>query len=97
MSVRAYRVVQVTFADPSFNVYQDQKLVNFIETESEAGFYPYLNDYGSGEVDVPLKVLRKAIRMASKLDLSEETIKLLKEDITFARANKDESVTYSCF
>lgn len=97
MSVRAYRIVEGTFAEPSFNIYQDQKLVNFIEAESEAGFYSYFNDYGSGEVDVPVKVLRKAVRMASKLDLSGEMIKLLKEDIAFARANKDESVTYSCF
>lgn len=97
MSVRAYRVIEIKFAEPSFNVYEDQKLVNFIEAESEAGFYPYLNDYGSGEVDVPLKVLRKAVRMASKLELSEETVKHLKEDVASAKAKKDESVTYSCF
>jgi hypothetical protein len=78
-------------------VYQDRKLVDFIEHESEAGFYPYLNDYGSGEVDVPVTALRKAVRMAAKLELSEETIKRLKEDIAAAKSSGDESVTYSCY
>ena len=95
MSVRAYRVIEIKFADSSFNVSHDRKLIEFIETE--AGFYSYLNSYGSGEVDVPLKVLRKAVRMASELDLTEDTVKQLKEDIIFAKTNKDESVTYSCF
>lgn len=97
MSVRAHRVVRITYAEPSFNVYQDRKLVDFIEAESEAGFCSYLNDYGSGEVDVPLSVLRKAVKMVAKLNLTEETVKRLKEDIAAAKSNKDESVTYSCF
>lgn len=97
MSVRAYRVVQATFAEPSFNVYQDRKLIDFIETKTETGFYACLNDYGSGEVDIPINVLQKAVRMAPKLDLGEETVKQLKGDIAAARANKDKSIIYSCF
>lgn len=97
MSRWAHRVVRITFAEPSFNLDDDQKLVDFLEAESEAGFYPYINDYGSGEVDVPLGVLRKAVRKAPELGLSQEIVNRLKEDIAFARANKDESVTYSCF
>ncbi|MDO8578042.1 MAG: hypothetical protein Q7R50_02555 [Dehalococcoidales bacterium] len=97
MSVRAYRVVRVLLADPSFNVSHDQKLVNFIESESEAGFYSYLNSYGSGEVDVPVNVLKKAVKKAKQLNLDEFTVNSLKEDIAFAKARKDESVTYSCF
>ncbi len=97
MSVRAYRVNSNAFEDASFNVYQDRKLVNFIESESETGFYSYLNSYGSGEVDIPIKVLRQALKCASQLNLSEETIGRLTQDIAAARASKDESVTYSCF
>ena len=97
MSVRAYRVSRIVYEDPSFNVYHDQKLVDFIQSESEAGFYEYINDYGSGMVDVPVKVLRKAVRMSAKLDLDQETVERLKKDIAFAKSNKDESVTYGCF
>lgn len=97
MSVRAYRVTKNGFADPTFNVYASQKLVNFLDSESEAGFYSYLNSYGSGDVDIPIKVLRKAVRLALQLDLTEDIVKRLKEDIASAKAKKDESVTYSCF
>lgn len=94
MSRRAYRVVQITLADASFNLTYDQKLMNFLD--AEAMFSYSLNEVG-GTVDVPIKVLQKAVRTASKLELSEDTVKRLKEDIAAAKANKDESVTYSCF
>ena len=97
MSVRAYRVVEIISEEPSFNVYHDHKLVQFLETESEAGFYAYLNSYGSGLVDVPIRVLERAVRMSAKLDLGEEIVKRLKQDIAAAKSNKDESVTYNCF
>ncbi len=97
MSIRAYRVISHILEDPSFNLYQNRELVNFIETESEAGFYSYLNSYGSGEVDVPVNVLEKAVKTAKQLELDKATVKQLQQDIAFAKSNDEESVTYSCF
>jgi hypothetical protein len=94
MSVRAYRVIQIMLADASFNLTYDQKLMNFLDVE--AMFSYSLNEAG-GMVDVPVKVLQKALTTASKLELSNDTVRRLKEDIAAAQANKDDSVTYSCF
>ncbi len=94
MSRRAYRIIKMTFADASFNLQDDRKLVNFLDAET---MFSYDLSVAGGMVDVPVKVLRKAVREASKLELGEDTVKRLKEDISFAKANKDESVTYSCF
>ena len=94
MSVRAYRVIEVKTADPSFNLYDDRALAIFLGTEAD--FFDKLHE-GAGTADVPIKVLRKAVRIRAKLHLSEGTVTRLKQDIAAAEYLKDESVTYYCF
>lgn len=94
MGTWARRIIKVEMADASFKFQDEQALVAFINGEVDV--YSRLHD-GGGEIDVPLSVLRKAVRKADELNLSGETLKHLKEDIAFAKINKDDSVTYSCF
>ncbi len=94
MSSTAYRVIEIKTAGPSFNSDEDQELVDFLDIEAD--FYETLRD-GGGMPDVPVKVLRKALHMREELHLSEKTVARLKEDISAAKAQGDESVTYSYF
>jgi hypothetical protein len=47
--------------------------------------------------DVPVKKLRKAIKMAAELNLDEKTINQLKKDIAAAKSSKDECIAYFCY
>jgi hypothetical protein len=96
MSRRAYRVVEIVYGEESsFNVSDEQELTDFFE--SEVLFSDSLGSDGSGMFDIPVTVLRKAIRKAKELNLSAETVERLRKDIESTRANKDEAVTYCCF
>ncbi len=94
MSRHAYRVIKLEFADASFNIYDEQSLVDFLdgELDGDGSFY----DDG-GYVDVPVSLLRKALRQSGQLNLSETTITHIKNDIKFAKLNHDETVLYNCF
>ena len=94
MGTWARRVIEIKMADASFNFQEEGNLLDFLDNESDV--YSNLN-YGVGMIDIPMRVLRKAVRKADELHLSEDTIKCLKKDIETARLNKDESVTYNCF
>lgn len=94
MGTWARRVIEIKMADASFKFQDESDLVDFLN--AEINVYSNLHD-GGGMIDVPLNVLREAVRKAGELKLSEETIKHLKEDIKFAKLNNDEPVTYSCF
>lgn len=94
MGTWARRVIEIKMADASFNFQDEGNLVDFLDAEIDV--YSHLYD-GGGMIDVPLNILRKAVRKAGELHLSEKTIKHLKEDIKSAKFNNDESVTYSCF
>ena len=94
MSVRAYRIIEITSEEASFNLWHDRKLMDFLD--GEAQFSSYLSD-GVGLADVPVSILKRAVRMAAKLDLSIETLKRLKQDIESVKSSGDETVTYYCF
>lgn len=94
MSIRAYRVIEIKMADPSFDVWHDKALMNFLD--AEALFFDGLSDSG-GMADVPINVLKRAMRVRAKLHLSEEIVAHLKQDIAAAESAGDELVTYYCF
>jgi len=96
MSTRAYRVVEIVYGEePSFNVSHDHGLTDFLE--SETLFSDSLGSNDSGMFDIPVTVLRKAIRKAKELNLSAEMVERLRKDIESTKVNKDEAVTYCCF
>ena len=98
MSIWAHRVNQIEYAEePSFNIFRDQALLDFLNDQDEEGLLSERILSGSGMVDVPVKALRKAVRSSGKLGLSGHTISALRQDIAFAESKKQDSVHYDCF
>jgi hypothetical protein len=95
MSLRAYRIIEITSEEASFNLWHDHELMQFLH--AEADFFGGLGSDGTGLTSVPVGILQKAVRRATKLKLSAETVKRLKQDVAWAKSNKDETVTYHCF
>jgi hypothetical protein len=96
VSIRAYRIIEIKMAEiPSFNFRDNEELLKFIDEKTD--FIYNLSSYASGMVEVPVKILERALKITKKLDIDENTAKRLQEDIEFAKSNNDESVVYDCF
>jgi CRISPR/Cas system CSM-associated protein Csm4 (group 5 of RAMP superfamily) len=96
MSVRAYRIIEIKMAEnPSFNFLDNEELLQFIDEKTD--FIYNLSSYTSGMVEIPVKILERALKMPKKLDIDENTAKRLQEDIEFAKSNNEEYVLYDCF
>ena len=92
----AYRVNKVQMAkSPSFNLWHDKALMEFIESNSD--FMNGLNNDGNGMSDVPVEVLEKVVAKATELNLDVDAVKAFKRDIAWAKRNGEEAITYSCF
>lgn len=94
MSRRAYRIIKIEMADASFDIFEEDSLVEFLNSQDETvgNFYD-----DSGTVEVPIGLLRKALIKSADLKLSGQTINSLKKDINSASKNNDDTITYSCF
>ena len=94
MSVRAYRVIKIECAQPnSFNLWHDDKLVNFFDREY--GFFEGMNADG-GLSQVPVEGLREALANP-ELELDEYIVEALKRDIEAADQEGDEYIQYYCY
>ena len=80
---------------PSFNLWHDKALMEFIESNSD--FMNGLNNDGNGMSDVPVEVLEKVVAKAPALHLNVDTVKAIQKDIAWAKRNGEEAITYSCF
>lgn len=94
MSINAYRMIEGKMGNVSFNLYHDSSLVDFLDIETQ--IYAGIHD-GTGLIDVPIEILEKAVRQSEKLNIDKKTLRCLKQDIQYARSNKEEVVTYYCF
>ncbi|MGP8079042.1 MAG: hypothetical protein ACLPVI_00840 [Dehalococcoidales bacterium] len=94
MSINAYHVIDIKLGNVSFNLYRDRNLSDFLDNEIQ--FYGSIHD-GIGMIDIPVKILKKALRQSTKLNLDEKTMNHLQSDIAAAKSSKDEVVTYYCF
>ena len=94
MSINAYPVIDFELGKVSFNLFRDRSLSDFLDIEAQ--LYEEIHD-GSSLINIPVKVLKKALRQSGKLGLNEKTVKRLQSDIAFAKSSKDEVVTYYCF
>jgi len=94
LSINAYPVIDLELGKVSFNLYRDRNLSDYLDAEVE--LYGKIHD-GSGLVDIPVKVLKKAMRRSEKLKLDNRTIDRLQSDIAAAKSGNDEVVTYYCF
>lgn len=92
MSVRAYRINKIEFEPvDTFNFWQDEDFVNFLDSH---GLLQGLNENGVGIIEVPVKILRKALK---KPEISKGLKNSLKWDIAWAERNNQKYVQYYCF
>jgi hypothetical protein len=94
MSINAYPVIDIKMGKVSFNLFRDGSLADFLDNEIQ--LCGRIHD-GTGMIDIPVKILKKALRQSEKLTLSEKTMKRLQSDIESAKSSKEEVVTYYCF
>ena len=94
MSINAYRIIDIKMGKASLYLYRDISLADFLDAEMQ--LYGSIHE-GTGMIDVPVKILKKALRISAKLNLGEKTVKRLQSDIESAKSNKDDVVTYYCF
>jgi hypothetical protein len=94
MSINAYHVIDIKLGNVSFNLSRDRNLADFLDSEMQ--LYGGIHE-GSGLIDIPVKILKKAMRKSVELNLDEDTVSQIKSDIILAKSNKDEVVTYYCF
>lgn len=95
MSVRAHRIIEIkTEQEPTFNLSHDIKLRDFLNKEMDFDFE--LNPHGTGIANIPIEVLVKAIKIAEKLDIDQETVEQLKQDVKAAKSKKENYVAYYC-
>ena len=91
MSVRAYRVTRIQHErDSTFNLWHDDKLMDFLNTEY--GFYEGLSNDGTGLVELPIEALQEALE---KVGMDKELKEAIQKDIEACRDNG--YVTYYCY
>ena len=97
MSVHARRIIEIKTEDSyiSFNLYHDQKLIEFLD--SEGNFYSQLTSDGTGITEASVEMLEKAVDHASDLELDADIVANLKKDIAWAKAQDQEFVQYYCY
>ena len=88
MSIRAYRAEIKTEKEPSFNLWNDEKLCDFL-----AKPFLFLGAEG-GLISVEVNKIEEALDV---LDLSEHIKNALKKDIEYAQKNNEEYITYYCY
>jgi hypothetical protein len=96
MSIRAYRVIEIKLAETSsFSLWNGNQLIQFLEDNLD--LFSFLNSEGTGTIEIPVKILKKALIMQKQLNIDENTAKSLQQDINFAKSIKYDSVIYECF
>jgi len=95
MSIRAHRVDKKIYGTrESFNLWHDEKLVNWIDNNSEIGFFSNLNMDGCGEVEIPIDILERAIK---EVEIDKDRKKTLIQDIKWAKEHNEDYILYDCF
>lgn len=97
MSVRAYRIIKQTVAEsPSFNMWHDAAIIDFIERKDGISINSNMNENGNGQFDVTITTLKKLLKQKD-LFLEEYQRTAIQKDIDFAIKNKTEYVLYDCY
>jgi len=94
MSIRAHRIIEFKLEASSFDLWHNEKFMQFLEEEVRLS--SNLNLYGTGLLEVPVEVLERAVRMADELGLDEDNVEGLQQDIVAANSTRNESVSYYC-
>ena len=83
MGVGAHRIIKLEY-EYSFSI---GELLRYIDIDM-------LNSNAAGIIEIPLEKLKKALKDE---DISEETKKVIKEDMEIAKKQGDDYISYYCF
>ena len=95
MSILAHRIYPAKSEFFTFDVWHDEKLVEYLNKEIDFNFS--LNIYGTGIVDIPVELLEKIITLKRELELDEDTIAQIQLDISNGKSRIGEVVSYHCY
>ena len=94
MSVRAYRQIKQKLSkNPSFNLWNDKELINFLSDNE--GYFEYINSDNGGRVEVSTEALKKALKELD--DLDDYQRQAIKKDINWANKNNEDYIIYECY
>ena len=92
MSVRAYKIIKKEVADiPAFNTGNDDIFMDWLESQN---VNIELSENG-GTIDIPVKLLREAIKKQKELSLDDFNVKQMKKDIK--GLVESDWVEYDCY
>lgn len=95
MSVRAYKVNKIDYKEtPSFNLWHDQQIIEFIDEQEAGAFSGDLNESG-GLAFVKVTTIKLIIGQAKRFELSPADVEILEDDIK--DLGDDDYVQYYCF
>ena len=89
MSIRAYKANVVYDKDESFNLWHDDKIVDYLSS-----WLTGLNEDSCGLVEIPIKALEE---MFVELKLSQDDYAKLWQDIQEAKTKDIEYIDFYCF
>ncbi len=95
MSVRAYRTGRTEAESETFDLWHDEKLMDYLNEKMQ--FLFDLNSYGTGTVSISVSLLEGAVNAADDFELDSFTVTCLQRDIAQARSVGDDAVFYDCF
>jgi len=89
MSTRAYKIIKIHQENTStFNLWHDEKLMEFLLKEEM--IEPIL----SGILSISVETLEKVIKKAKKLEIDDETLKMLRKHVETAHNEKEFYIEY---
>ena len=94
MSVRAHRVDNIEYQSGTFNLWYDEKVVEWLENHTY--FFEYLTPDGDGLALVRVCDLKKMLEEIGN-DLPKELYDAIQEDIHFVEGKGKDYVAYYCF
>jgi hypothetical protein len=95
MSVRAYKVItKETETSPSFNLWHDQDLLDFLENQVSTQFF-YCDDGQINSVFVRVKAIKNALKNKKLWEKDDYRIEQLKKDI--AGLDDEDEIEYECY
>lgn len=97
MSVRAYRIIKIERAEQAtFNMWHDDKVLDFIKEHNEYDIENNLNNDGGGMFEVSTDCLESLLTQ-TEIKLEDYQREAILSDIAFAKENGDDCILYECF
>ena len=95
MSVRAYKIVKRAVTDefPTFNLWHNQKIVDWIEANTDYSLSG-ISENGGGTLELSIEEMEALLKAK---EITDEEKKSFEEDLRWAKEHNEDHITYECF